>query len=121
MSPGHFKNPHYSKNTKHLMTEMANGKPIFMMNLMMMRVVVMMMMTMTMMRIMMIMMMIIMMMMMLYLSDLFDGLKGIEERRKEVRKDRQEVDNVHEALYKLPSDDEVDNIDGNGDGGDDEY
>ena len=43
-----------------------------------------------------------MMMMLLYLSDLFDGLKGIKEGGEEVWKDRQEVDDVHEAFYELP-------------------
>ena len=38
----------------------------------------------------------------MYLSDLFDGLKGIEEWWEEVGKDRQEVDDVHEAFYELP-------------------
>ena len=43
-----------------------------------------------------------MMMMLLYLSDLFDGLKGIKEGGEEVWKDCQEVDDVHEAFYELP-------------------
>ena len=46
--------------------------------------------------------MMMMMMMLLYLSDLFDGLKGIEEWWEEVGKYRQEVDDVHEAFYELP-------------------
>ena len=41
-------------------------------------------------------------MLMLYLSDLFDGLKGIKEGGEEVWKDCQEVDDVHEAFYELP-------------------
>ena len=62
------------------------------------------MMMMTMMRMMMMMtMMRVMVMMMLYLSDLFDGLEGIKERGKKVWKDRQQVDDVHEAFYELPS------------------
>ena len=46
--------------------------------------------------------MMMLLMMSLYLSDLFDGLKGIQERWEEVGKDRQEVDDVHEAFYELP-------------------
>ena len=46
--------------------------------------------------------MMMLLMMSMYLSDLFDGLKGIEEWWEEVGKDRQEVDDVHEAFYELP-------------------
>ena len=38
----------------------------------------------------------------MYLSDLFDGLKGIKEGGEEVGKDRQEVDDVHEAFDEFP-------------------
>ena len=41
-------------------------------------------------------------MIMMYLSNLFDGLKGVEEGGEEIGKDRQEVDYVHEAFYELP-------------------
>ena len=50
----------------------------------------------------MMMMMTLRVMIMMYLSNLFDGLKGIEERGEEIGKDRQEVDYVHEAFYELP-------------------
>ena len=90
-SPCHLKHPHYPKNTKHLRTDTAI---ITMTILLMMTLLMMMMMMMSSMT--------LRLMITMYLSNLFDGLKGVEEGGEEIGKDRQEVDYVHEAFYELP-------------------